>query len=950
MEATKGAPGGGGSVEGSATGARTPGGDASEEDVGVVGDGQTKVADGGQGGVGGTAPGSRREGSTKPPASEIADGPARAGGGGGDLAGTGGEQGGGVRAGGRRSSGEGGVPDESSEHAIVDPQETQPSGAKKRGSCHPSAAPLQTNKANNWKRTCIRGRQPAATASSDDEEDVFMTPRHVVETPRRQTRASTVAKTKQAMAKSSGIHPKQRVTFKEPAEVKNKKRKATDVEDDGASAKPARTSTCAPKHACTSEDKTKAPRWNVRSYPKRIHNLLNGLSTEQKKIFLEDTGFDKLLQFKLERNIPPAFLQWLYKRIDHHTMTIRLGPGKELKLTKEVFYRILGLPKTGAQQEKIEEWSLRKDEAKDLRKALKITELKEFNPDILIQHVKKKGTDELTKRCFFIVLFNCMLFCTGSWVISNNEIMRTADMSNFHKIDWCHEIYTFFVHQMELFANDLKKPQVSYTIPGCSVAVALYYFDWLDHKDGAKDRRTTSRIGAYVSDTIDNLLSRDVIRDKQTIIGYGKLDFIPVSQTCYIGTPEVGGISIPRISTLLGDKLMSLAEGDHDHILGYINEYDDEVQHQCHNIEAAIDRIVEKQREMTDVFGSMIDNFIANQNEQVFHTGQQNIAAGPNVVTGQTSTHGEGSKTDGTNAGLGDRTTHPEEDRVQDQGKSTEKPFSKPGLQETDHDQGDHSDRNQAPTKPVGQPSTEYTSQETDCRDIDRETIDGQGTHEQCDHSDSNEGQTILIAQGSREATTRETIHCEEGRESGHTQAQITAPNPKTTSHTTLRTPPEQTSCARTKAYFPHILADEHDGNSCVERNVQAGDEHEVDISGDQADDEVAINAAGTKSESSEDPAWAAGDDEGEEWLEVTQTSPGTRRDELDMSQTIASPHVIRLSTNETDATSNEVEDGNAKISETEQAQKGEDCNEIGSQDVQEQPQSRKNEDNTSLK
>ena len=79
---------------------------------------------------------------------------------------------------------------------------------------------------------------------------------------------------------------------------------------------------------------------------------------------------------------------------------------------------------------------------------------------------------------------------------------------------------------------------------------------------------------------------------------------------------------------MLGDKLMSLAEGDHDHILGYINEYDDEVQHQCHNIEAAIDRIVEKQREMTDVFGSMIDNFIANQNEQVFHTGQQNIAAG----------------------------------------------------------------------------------------------------------------------------------------------------------------------------------------------------------------------------------------------------------------------------------------------------------------------------------
>lgn len=68
---------------------------------------------------------------------------------------------------------------------------------------------------------------------------------------------------------------------------------------------------------------------------------------------------------------------------------------------------------------------------------------------------------------------------------------------------------------------------------------------------------------------------------------------------------------------MLGDKLMSLAEGDHEHILGYINEYDDEVQHQCHNIEAIIYRIVAKQREMTHVFGSIIDNFIANQNEQV---------------------------------------------------------------------------------------------------------------------------------------------------------------------------------------------------------------------------------------------------------------------------------------------------------------------------------------------
>jgi hypothetical protein len=42
------------------------------------------------------------------------------------------------------------------------------------------------------------------------------------------------------------------------------------------------------------------------------------------------------------------------------------------------------------------------------------------------------------------------------------------------------------------------------------------------------------------------------------------------------------------------------------------------------------------------------------------------LFAGENVVIGQTSTHGEGSKTYGTNAGLGDRTTHAEVGRETD--------------------------------------------------------------------------------------------------------------------------------------------------------------------------------------------------------------------------------------------------------------------------------------------
>lgn len=202
--------------------------------------------------------------------------------------------------------------------------------------------------------------------------------------------------------------------------------------------------------------------------------MLKSLSDEQKRIFVDETGFEKLVSgFNLNENIPPAFLQWLYKRIDPHTMCIRVGPGKKLKITKEVFHRILGLAKIGDRQEKSLDCTEKNDEAKTLRKQLGIKDAKDFDPDWCIEHVKKKGTDGLTRRCFFLVLFNCLLFSTGSWQISNLEVMRTADMSNFNRIDWCHEIYNFFLWQVELFSKDLQKPQTSYTIPGCSVAVAV---------------------------------------------------------------------------------------------------------------------------------------------------------------------------------------------------------------------------------------------------------------------------------------------------------------------------------------------------------------------------------------------------------------------------------------------------------------------------------------------
>jgi hypothetical protein len=91
-----------------------------------------------------------------------------------------------------------------------------------------------------------------------------------------------------------------------------------------------------------------------------------------------------------------------------------------------------------------------------------------------MQRVSRAGTDDLTKRCFFLLLFNRFLFPLGSWHMCNNDIERTRDLNTFNNIDWCHEIYLDICRGIESLHEKLGgEPQVSYTIPGCSIIPAV---------------------------------------------------------------------------------------------------------------------------------------------------------------------------------------------------------------------------------------------------------------------------------------------------------------------------------------------------------------------------------------------------------------------------------------------------------------------------------------------
>ena len=114
-------------------------------------------------------------------------------------------------------------------------------------------------------------------------------------------------------------------------------------------------------------------------------------------------------------------------------MTIRLGTGKELKITKETVRLILGLPSAGGGRD-FTDWYGEIDAATKLRRDLNIYK-DEFDVVKLQDMLVVGNDDELSIRCFFLILFNRLLFPSASWGITNNEFLMTTNMDHMADID-----------------------------------------------------------------------------------------------------------------------------------------------------------------------------------------------------------------------------------------------------------------------------------------------------------------------------------------------------------------------------------------------------------------------------------------------------------------------------------------------------------------------------------
>jgi hypothetical protein len=84
----------------------------------------------------------------------------------------------------------------------------------------------------------------------------------------------------------------------------------------------------------------------VRCNPQDVIASINILNERQREA-IRRKGFSNILDIIVDALCSRSHLQWLMDKLDHKDMTIRPGPGKELKITKDIVHLILGVPNHG---------------------------------------------------------------------------------------------------------------------------------------------------------------------------------------------------------------------------------------------------------------------------------------------------------------------------------------------------------------------------------------------------------------------------------------------------------------------------------------------------------------------------------------------------------------------------------------------------------------------------
>jgi hypothetical protein len=126
--------------------------------------------------------------------------------------------------------------------------------------------------------------------------------------------------------------------------------------------------------------------------------------------------------------------------LDPDTLTLDIGNGKPLKITRHSIQCVLGLPNRGKRIAALDKHK-QKEALSNLKQKLIIETGIDVKVQDLIKWIKKGETDEFLVRCFLMILLGKLLVPGTSDNITGKEAALTEDMATLRLVNWASVIF-----------------------------------------------------------------------------------------------------------------------------------------------------------------------------------------------------------------------------------------------------------------------------------------------------------------------------------------------------------------------------------------------------------------------------------------------------------------------------------------------------------------------------
>ena len=221
----------------------------------------------------------------------------------------------------------------------------------------------------------------------------------------------------------------------------------------------------------------------IRCSPGSVVSILN-VMTQPMKDRISELGFKHILGFSFGAIDDRSLVMFLMDHIEVDPLRIVVG-GIELPISPDVVHCVLRIPEGGASvptvsmadraslqtelREKCDEEGMEElYSARQGRHSKKYEDLKPSEVDrwVIEEFAKRQNADDWTLRCFFMTLFDALLFPTSSLVMSGNIYSYCKDLDNIGNFDWYKAVVDDLAIKVKKWKNCRK---TTTSAQGCAV-------------------------------------------------------------------------------------------------------------------------------------------------------------------------------------------------------------------------------------------------------------------------------------------------------------------------------------------------------------------------------------------------------------------------------------------------------------------------------------------------